>query len=299
MSRRNAEILLAAVVIARSMSYLFNKIAMETMDNFTLLGIRFLIAGLVLAVIFYKKLAASSRKTLLHGAILGFGLFWMMAAELVSLRTSDTSTVAILESTSIIFVPIFESILRKALPSKSVVASTLIAFTGAALLNVKGSGLTFQSGAFFAVISAAIYACCLIMIDRMAKNDDPIVLGAVEVLVMGVLGLIAAFLFETPRMPSGTTEWVSILFLAIVCSSFGYAIQPLCQKYTTSERVNTFSAINPVSASAFGILFLGESLGTLAVIGSVLVLTAVYIQNRNPEAEPGSDGPCKSGCMSR
>ena len=56
MSERRAEVLLAAVIIARSTSFVFNKIGLRTMDAFNMLAVRFLLAFVLLAALFGKKL---------------------------------------------------------------------------------------------------------------------------------------------------------------------------------------------------------------------------------------------------
>ena len=48
MSVRRAEVLLAAVIIARSTSFVFNKIGLGTMSAFNMLAVRFLLAFVLL-----------------------------------------------------------------------------------------------------------------------------------------------------------------------------------------------------------------------------------------------------------
>ena len=64
MSRKNAELLLAGVIVARSMSLLFAKKALDTLDPFNLLAARFCLAFLVLAVLFLLIKAKTASKPL-------------------------------------------------------------------------------------------------------------------------------------------------------------------------------------------------------------------------------------------
>ena len=52
MSVRRAEVLLAAVIIARSTSFVFNKIGLGTMSAFNMPAVRFLLAFVLLAALF-------------------------------------------------------------------------------------------------------------------------------------------------------------------------------------------------------------------------------------------------------
>ena len=71
MSEKRAELLLACVIIARSTSFVFNKLGLGTMTAFNLLAVRFLLAFALLALVFYRRLRHVGRRTLLRGALLG------------------------------------------------------------------------------------------------------------------------------------------------------------------------------------------------------------------------------------
>ena len=81
MTQKKAEILLAAVIAARATSLLFSKIAMNGMGIFNLLAARFLMAFVLLAVVFFKRLRHIKRHTLVRGAIMGALFFLMHGAD--------------------------------------------------------------------------------------------------------------------------------------------------------------------------------------------------------------------------
>ena len=56
MTRTQAELLLAAVIIARSTSYVLTKVGLQDMGKFTLLAVRFLLAFAFLAALFRRLL---------------------------------------------------------------------------------------------------------------------------------------------------------------------------------------------------------------------------------------------------
>ncbi len=120
MTRRQAEILLAAVIVTRSSAYLFSKIGLETLEVFNFLSLRFLTAFLFLLLLFGKRLLPLKRSTVLRGMLLGLTFFGIMTAELNALKTTNTSTVSFLENTAIVLVPFFEAVLRRKRPAFSV-----------------------------------------------------------------------------------------------------------------------------------------------------------------------------------
>lgn len=88
-----------------------------------------------------------------------------------------------------------------------------------------------------------LLAAGIIATDRFSHHDDPLTVGIVQVGVLGVLALIAACCFETPRLPQTGMEWGMVLALAIVCTGFGFTLQPVAQSHTSAERAGLFCAL--------------------------------------------------------
>lgn len=274
MTQRKAEMLLASLILARSASFLFTKIGMESIAIFNLLGIRFTLAFLLLAALFWRRLIHCRARTVFRGMLLGGAFFSIMTAELMGLRTTSTSTTAFLENTAVVFVPLFEAALQRRFPDQRIVINVGVASLGIALLTLQSS-LSLTQGEAFCILAAVLYALSIILTDRLSKRDDALMLGILEVGFMGLFGILAAFIFETPRLPSGGIEWGLILALAVVCTGFGFTLQPVAQNYTSSERAGLYCALNPVFAALLGSIFLHEQLGFRGVVGSILVLSAV------------------------
>lgn len=288
MSRKNAEILLAAVVLARSASFLFSKILLDTMGPFNLMGIRFLLAGGILLLIFSRRFADISRRTLCKGAILGFCFFLVMTFELFGLETVSSSSAALLEGTAIIFVPIFESLLSKTMPSKRSALSAALTFFGVALLTSGGGGFRLGAGELSCLAAAVTYAAGMIVTDRLTDGEDSIVLGTLQVTFMGIFGMAASLLTESPSLPASPESWGAMLFLVIICSSFGFAMQPVAQKYTTSERTAVLGALNPMGAAVLGMIFLHETMGLWGIAGAGLIAAGLLFQNAQKQQSLGN-----------
>lgn len=279
LNRKTGELLLIAVIIARSTSFLFSKILLEGMGPMTLMAVRFLIAFALLVLLFYKRLLQMKVHTLLRGMLLGGAFFSVMVAELSSLQTTASSTVSFLENTAIVFVPIFECFIHRRFPRIPTVLSLTVTMAGIFLLTLGGSGFSFsmEKGELLGLLAAILYAVAIILTDRLSRQDDSFTLGILQVGFMGIFALIAAFLLETPRLPSGATEWGLILALAFVCSGFGFTLQPVAQSYTTAERTSMLCALMPVSSAVFGWLILKESFGMAGFIGIILIMTGILI----------------------
>ena len=279
MKQRSAEILLGSVIVARATSLLFSKLSMRSLSPFNLMGIRFTLAFAVLLLLFWKKFRGIRPATLLRGFALGGTFFAVMAAELYGLRVTDSSTTSFLENTAIVWVPLREAAIHRSRLRGRTLGSALVTLLGVGLLTLGKSGFHLGYGELLCLLAALLYAAAILLTAKLSREDDPLVLGILQVGFIGLLGLAATFLLETPRLPQSGGEWGMILMLALVCSCFGFTLQPVAQRYVSAERAGTFCALNPLTAAILGTVFLHERLGLWGLAGAVLILTGILIQS--------------------
>lgn len=277
MNERKGEFLVGLALALRGSSLLFGKIALRTMGPFLLMGTRFLIAFVVIGAIFYKDLIKVTRKELWHCSLLGFFFFLSMAFELTGLKTTDASVTAFLEGSVVITVPALTCIVTRKLPNRIVVITSIIALIGVGFLTLKGGHIGFTTGELLILGSAAWYSVTVLITDKAAKNDDPMVVAIYQLLFIALFAFAGAFIWEDIRLPQSTTEWGAILALALICSGVGFTLQPLGQKYTTPERAGLLAVFNPLSASALGVIFLGEKITWNIFLGSCLIILSIFL----------------------
>ena len=284
-SRSRAELLLAGVITARATSYLFSKLIMQSMSMFNMLGIRFLLAFTLLLILFFKRIRKINRKTFAAGAIMGCLYFLVMTAELNGLKRTSSGNVSFLENTAIVIVPLLQAVLLRRFPRWKAVICALLCLIGVGFLTI-GSGMAFGAGEMFCMLAAFLYACAILTTDRLTHgNIDALAAGIVQVGMIGALSLTASLMFEAPRLPSGMLEWTGIVMLAVVCSGFGFTLQPVAQSGTTAERAGMFCALNPMVATILGIVFLHEAFTIQSAVGGGLILAGILISEL-PEPKP-------------
>lgn len=287
MSERTAKVLLASVILARSSSYVLQKISLTDIDVFNLMGIRFLMAFLIMLLIFNKKLLHADKASIAAGLAVGTVYFVVMSFEVFSLKTCESSTTAFLENTAIVMVPLFEAFLLKKMPLPKTVAGFLMAMTGVALMTLQGTSIYFSIGHILAIGAAVTYAAAIIITDRVSKKADALVIGIVQLGTMGSLSAIFSFIFETPHLPSEPMAWLAIVLLALVCSCFGFTLQPVAQKYTSAETTGLYCAFGPLGAGILGWICLGEALSIFALIGAVLILLSIVLVQKSQSNKQG------------
>ena len=252
MSQRNAKILLIAVFAARGISFLFSRILLRDMSPMSILAVRFMLAFLILAAVFNQKLRCCSKGSLKGGLILGVLYTICMILEMYGLQWIDTGVSALIENMAIVIVPIYAAVLTRTL--------------------------------LFVILTAFTYAVCIMITERVSKNADPLAIGVIQLGTMGVISFIVSVLIHDFALPQTGLQWTCILMLVLICSCFGFAFQPVGQKYLPAEAAAVFTVVNPLTASIVGVAVLGESLSAAKIIGYVLILGALYIYNRSEKA---------------
>lgn len=280
MTRRSVEMLLAAVITARATSYLFSKLIMNSMGMFNLLGIRFLLAFFLMTLVFFRRIKTMDRASFLAGVLMGGIYFLVMTAELSGLKRTSTGNVAFLENTAIVIVPLMQALLSRRFPRWTAVIGATVSLVGIGFLTIS-TGLRFGPGEAFCMLAAVLYAGAIVLTDRLTHGSiDAFNAGVVQVGTIGMLGMIASLLFETPRLPVGLPEWGGVLMLAIVCTGFGFTLQPVAQRGTTAERAGVLCALNPFVAAVLGAAFLKESFTAQSVLGGGLILAGILISEQ-------------------
>ena len=275
MTVRGASVLFAAVIGVRATAFLFSKLLLLDMGPFMLMGTRFLLAFAILAVAFRASMRALTRKTLAHGLLLGVLYFVVMGFELVSLTMAASSTVAFLENTAIVFVPLIEALVARKLPTLKEVACTVVVMVGVGFVTLGDGFGAFGLGELFALLAGVFYAVVIIVTARVAKDDDPTGLGVLQVGFIGLFGLVAGLVFEVPVLPQTTLQWGYFAILVVMCTCFGFAFQPMAQRHISADRAAILLAVSPLIAAVLGIVVLGEPSGAGTLFGMALILGGI------------------------
>ena len=271
-----SEILMASVILARSTSFVIAKISLGTMTPFNILAVRFLLAFIVLVAIFFKRLREIDKAALRSGIILGVILNVVLAFELHGMVTAESSMSSLIENSAFMLVPIFMIIFQHTFPSRENLIGMTLAFCGIMILNF-GPGAQFNIGYIYYLGAMVFYAVLIFTTSIVSKNADPLLIGIVQVGTMFIISFAESLIFEGFRMPADGKEWGMVLALAIVCTAFGFTLQPVAQRGLSADRAGMFSVLSPLGAVLWGYLILGEPLTPLKLVGGSLILIGIVL----------------------
>lgn len=276
---KTASILLALVIAARAVSFMFNKICLTTMNAFSLISMRFILASLILLILFHKHIFSRyNEKDMLKGFLFGTLYFCTLLCEHMGLKTTASGTASLIESMAIIIVPLAEAILSRKSPSNKVLLRSLISVCGIALLTLKGQSVSFSSGERYLLCAALFYASAIIVTNRLTADGDPFNMGFFQVCTIALLGTVSASLSGRYTLPVSVWQYVMIFLLAVVCTCFGFTLQPVAQSKVASDKAALFCAINPFVASILGVVFLHENFTIFTISGELMILAALILR---------------------
>ncbi len=278
LSTKQATILLASIISARATSFMFSKLCLTTMNSFSLIALRFSIASSILFLIFPKKIISSSnRHNILSGIVIGTIFFLVLSSEHTGLKTINASTAAFIENLAIIVVPFLECLISRTLPNKKNLLSAFLALTGVGMLTISKGAFYFSSGELFLLMAAFLYALAIIITSRLVKNGDAFVIGFFQVTTTGVLSWLTLACEGSFTAPTTADQYVMIIMLAVVCTSFGFTLQPVAQSRLSSETASSFCALGPLVAALLSCIFLGERPTLYSLSGAALILASLVM----------------------
>ena len=272
MSKGKAKLLLISVFVARGTSFLFSKTLMQSMSPTSVLAVRF---------------GYAAHQRLFGGAVLGALYTVCMLFEMYGLRLIDTGVASLIENMAIVLVPIYVAVLTRTMPRPRTILCAALAVTGVGFLSVTqkntyGGGL----GILLIILAAMTYAVCILTTEKVSRDGDPITIGIIQLGTMGVLSLLLSLLKGDFGLPQTGEEWNMMLILVLLCSCFGFAFQPVGQKYVPAETAAVFTVVNPLTASIMGIAIAGEAVTAPKLVGYVLIFAALLLYNMREGKKP-------------
>ncbi|KIL77442.1 DMT family transporter [Bacillus badius] len=274
MNAFKADLLMLFVTLCWGSSYLFMKMGLASLSEFNVIALRFGLAFLLSAAFFHRRLRLMDREALKFGLLLGSVLFLVFTMLTYGLRTTSASNAGFLVSLTVIFVPLLHSFMLKNKLDAKLMASTLLALTGIGLLTIQPP-FRILTGDLLCAAAAFFYALHIILVEQAAQKADPLNVGIIQLGVAGLLGFVFSLMLETPSLPASAEGWIAILMLSIVCSAFGFIIQTVAQKYTSSTKTGLIFSMEPVFAALFGFLFMKEVMNETEILGASLVLFSI------------------------
>ena len=267
--------LLTAAVIWGS-SFIVMKDTVDHIPVFQLLAIRFTLAGLLLALLFRKRLMTSGKQLLSHGAVCGVLLLSAYATQTFGLMTTTPGTNAFLTAVYCVMVPFMAWGFHRKRPTSYNWVAAVLCIAGIGLISLSGD-LSIGLGEGLTLLSGVFYALHIMALSHFGERDDPVALTIVQFVVVALLSWAATLLTERGAAFPAPAVWPQLLYLTVFATAATLVLQSVGQSLTPPSQ----SAILLSLESVFGVLFsvmLGKESLTLQLgCGFALIFVSVII----------------------
>jgi DME family drug/metabolite transporter len=181
-------------------------------------------------------------------------------------------------------------------PGRRWAAATALAAVGLAVLVLSGGGTAQVStgGIALAVGAGAAYAAYTLAVKRSltsgegAESTMATVFTGGAVLLAPLLALAPTGWIATPRGAS------AVLWLGLVPTALAYVLFARGLRGVTAAEASTLTLAEPLTATALGVLLLGEQPGRTAMLGAALLLGGLAVLGVRRSRPPREAGPVRS-----
>ncbi|MDP4668807.1 MAG: EamA family transporter [Candidatus Nanopelagicales bacterium] len=287
-------IALVTVYLVWGSTYLGIALVIKTAPPLLSMGLRFVAAFFILALILLifkgKSVLKVTRPELmssifLGGLLLGFGIGNLTLAE----RYVPSGIAALIIAALPIWVTIFQRI-TGVRPKRITLVGIFLGLIGVAIIVLPG-GAGPAPGAdpskvkfwmFMILIGNIAWAFGTFMTQRIPIPKDPFVLTTYEMLFGGLALIIASFFngerfkVELITQMSPTSKWAWI-YLVLIGSIVGYGAYIWLLNNTSLSLASTYAYVNPVIAVMLGLIVLSEPVDWPLFLGGAVVLSGVAL----------------------
>ncbi len=272
-------------------SFLVLKQTIEVLPMFFVIAVRFIVSGAFLGIVFASRLRRKlTKKTFVHGIILGAVLSLAYLTQTFGLEMSTPSRNAFLTSSYCVMCPFFVWLVFKKRPKIHNVVSAVLCIVGIGIIALSGKNETGSNvilGDGLTLIAAVCFGFQIIFIE-MFKNekDDGVSLLFSELITVGVFFSILCLVFEVPTNALNvnfTSEGIwKIVYLTLACTALPQTFQLFGQRFASPSHAAIILSLEAVFGALFSVFFGEEKLSVMLVIGFIIVFVAILISELKP-----------------
>ena len=285
------------VYIVWGSTYLAIRITVETLPPLVTGGVRFIVAGLVMAAFLRLKRGPGgfrlTPKELAAAAFIGTALIvggngLVMIAE----QYVPSGVASLLIATVPLWVILFRKLTGDRVPLGTLIG-VVIGFAGVAILVLpSGEGATEApiGGMLMLILAAFFWAIGTFSSRRVSLPSDPFTSTAAQMATGGVVSLALGLARgEAAGLDISTfsarSMW-AVVYLIVVGSLFAFTAYVWLLQHAPVSKVATYAYVNPVIAVFLGWLVLAEELTPTVIVGAAVIVSSVAFIVRKEASTP-------------
>jgi drug/metabolite transporter (DMT)-like permease len=267
-------------------AFAIGKIGLVYATPIMLVALRFLIAGVIMAII-VKCLRISHPKQMadwIKIALIGFfQTAGVMGCIFVSLRTITAGQSSILTFMNPLLVVIFGTLFMKTTYSWRQWVGVILGFIG--VIITLGAQVDLQIGTLFGFLSAISWAIGTLLIKMWGVQINTWVLTAYQMLFGGLILFVGSFLLEDPSFQITAISITILLWLALMASIVQFAVWFYLLQTGEPGKTSAFLFLAPFFGVLTGWLLLDEMITWNVIVGGVCIFGGIFMVNWTAKVE--------------
>jgi len=278
MEKRNLFLILLILGTAFwGISFSVTKLAIGQHQPVLFLFYRFLLATMVLSVIFWKQVKNLNATTIKRGAGLAISLVLGIYLQTLGITHTSASQCSFVAGITVVMIPVIKLIIYRKAAALKIWIAACIALIGLFVISITDK-FSIGTGDLYTIIGAFCFAIYLIQIEKESKADDIVPTIVPMFATCALLTFVLTFIQGNPTwIPQQETFWIGIVFCALFSTAYMYTISNISQKYISAERVSIIYLFEPIFGAFAAHFILGEAITSRLLIGGGMIFLATLI----------------------
>ena len=282
-NRNRVYFYLLITVCAWGSLYVAGKFVLNQVPVFTVLFLRYLIAGIALTLVLRKKKREKiERQDYKYILVVGFiGYFLAIGSQMIGMQLTSASFASLINSMNPVVITIFAALIlkEKLTPRKAVSIGTVVAGAYIIIGHVEGDGQVLGIAAsLFSVLSWSLMS---VLVRKISSKYDPLTITTYG-MVIALLCTLPFSIHEVLINPgfnfTHLLNWhliLPILYMGLVCTALAHILWNKSLSMAEASTCALFYPLQPVTSVLLGWLLLGEHPAGKFFIGAGLIIAGV------------------------
>lgn len=289
MKKYKGDIMLLFAAIIGGTGFVFMKYLLEwQFTAFHIITIRFLIATVLLWILYCKEVTKITKQEWKDGGILGIFLFLLFALATVGLQYTTPSINAFLTSLSAVIVPFLLWGIFHIRPDKTCFLAIALTIIGVAFLSGTEDHMEGNIGMILPLGASVAFAFQMVYMDRFLQKDNALHLALVEHMVVLLFAFIATLIQNVSLPPISLSAFYYFFLLGAFCTATYFVLQSLGQKMTKPFHAALILTSESVFTSISSAILYGERLSFKEYVGCTMIFFAVVLAEKKPNIQKNS-----------
>ena len=273
--------MLLITAIVWGSGFVVTAIALEYLTAYQVMAGRFILAAIILSLLFGRKFKSFTKSVIWKGAILGTILYIGFALQTVGLEYTTPSKNAFLTAVNVVIVPLIAYLVYKRKVDRYETIGSIITLIGIGFLSLQGS-MTISIGDALSLACAVAFAFDIFYTNHFVKKEDALSLTIVQFITASFIAVIAVLIQGDIPTTFEKEALYSIIYLAVFSTTIAYVCQNIAFQYTTATKGAIILSLESFFGMLLSVLFLHEVLTGRMIIGAALIMIAILITELKP-----------------